>query len=652
MKGIPVPRTPAIWLLTALTAVFCFGLATDLIPHFRGEVEWLPGPAGFRWTYSPPRPAWFAASLIGVGGYAAGAAALIGAAGRHSAFPRALILWSFVGAALLSVLIIGMEGPPFFLLFTRSAAPDIGAYQFAAAMIDDVGGLGPTLRNWPAFLAQFRQINPLGGIAIAPPGQAVIYYGLMRAFDVIPPLSAAYAGLLRPLQCQNPDMLRWTDAEWASAIPVMFIPLFAALGVAPLYRLGRRLYGRTAALWAVGLWPLVPSLAMFTPRFNALYALIAIVALVFVWEGLLRRRGRLLFVAGFAISIGIFLNFALVPMGLVGGLGIVGYGLWTLRRRAALRTAIQSTALNLAWFGAGVTAFWAAYYALTGLTIFEILRLSFDRHLYFLERPYAPWLVLHTWDMYLFVGLPVAALSVWRAWRGRFLRTPGDAFAVAGLLALIIMVLSGTARGETGRVWLFFSPIWILMAADVLSALPRPERRLSLALQIACFMAVAGFLRPNLNALTPVPQPPAPETAPAVPLNVIFTTPDGRDPILLAGFTGRSEGAEAVLDLYWGLPAGAERPRSLYQFALLPVQPDGGIGMAYNWMPYERNYPPSCWVPGRVWVETIRVPLAESGQAALRGEWWFSLSVIDVYTRESLLVGAERQTGIGPVRVP
>jgi hypothetical protein len=53
-----------------------------------------------------------------------------------------------------------------------------------------------------------------------------------------------------------------------------------------------------------------------------------------------------------------------------------------------------------------------------------------------------------------------------------------------------------------------------------------------------------------------------------------------------------------------------------------------------------------------VWVETIRVPLAESGQAALRGEWWFSLSVIDVYTRESLLVGAERQTGIGPVRVP
>src|SRR5258707_1128663 len=82
------------------------------------------------------------------------------------------------------------------------------------------------------------------------------------------------------VQCRSPELLTWNDGQIASALPQIFMPLWAALAVAPLYRLGASVFNAAVARWAVALWPLVPGLAMFTPRFNTFYPLITLVMLV------------------------------------------------------------------------------------------------------------------------------------------------------------------------------------------------------------------------------------------------------------------------------------------------------------------------------------------------------------------------------------
>jgi hypothetical protein len=95
-------------------------------------------------------------------------------------------------------------------------------------------------------------------------------------------------------------------------------------------------------------------------------------------------------------------------------------------------------------------------------------------------------------------------------------------YQVAAALTLVLLVVSGAARGETGRVWFFFAPIWILIAADVLLGLPQRERAAFLAMQAVCLLSMAAVIRANFTALTVPPEPPAPVTqAPSPSLRIL-----------------------------------------------------------------------------------------------------------------------------------
>ncbi len=617
--------------LIAACALYCAALLADLTPLARGHLLFLPESQYFPWLRLSPRLSWLLLNAALVSVYALGAWRVVR---RGKALH--VKLWAFGGAALLPIALMGMEGAPLFTLFARVASPDLGGYITAAALNSDLGAM---LGDWLGFMARYQAAYPSGGIALAPPALPAIFYISAAAFERLPPLAEAFGTLLRGLQCQNPELLRWSDAQWASALPAMFMPLWAGLAIAPLYRLGARLFSRRTALWAVALYPLVPSLAIFAPRFNTFYALLCAVMLVFVWEGLLRRRAQLLALGGFVAGVGSLMNFAAAPLGLIGGLSLLLWG-WG-RGRAAFKQLI----VGLAAFGLGAASLWLLYAVATGITPLDILRASFRLHLA-LDRPYLIYLFYHPFEMFLFTGIPMAALCLWRIAAYRGLNERAGVFALTGALSLLIVTLSGTARGETARVWAFFAPIWALLAADALANASLRTRQIVLGLQVLVFLSMGSAFRANFHILTPVPEPPAPAVAPSVPMQATFSH-EG-DVIELLGWRAESDSEGVRLQLYWRVP---ERPvRRLYQFALIPVAPDGTPRPSLNWMPYERNFPPSCWTPRKVIVDSLSVPLAADDP---RGDWWFSLSVIEVETRAPIAVnGAERQVGIGAVRVP
>jgi hypothetical protein len=87
-----------------------------------------------------------------------------------------------------------------------------------------------------------------------------------------------------------------------------------------------------------------------------------------------------------------------------------------------------------------------------------------------LDRPYWPWLALHLNDFFMFSGWTFALLAMVAAWRAlRNVRsgagpTQAEVMILAFSLTVVVLDLSGTLRGEAGRILLFLTP-WLLLAS-------------------------------------------------------------------------------------------------------------------------------------------------------------------------------------------
>jgi hypothetical protein len=319
-----------------------------------------------------------------------------------------------------------------------------------------------------------------------------------------------------------------------------------------------------------------------------------------------------------------------------------------------------------------------------------------------LPRPYLPWVWLHTWDWILWTGLAMMLLwwaGILRWLRGRVGEPP--TLAIALLLMIVTLAVSGTARGESGRVWLVYTPFAVVAAADGLRRLlTMPRGAVSTRLEAQSPLkgagatagqvqpASAGFQtslapgstgameRPTLaitlaqtalmlviTVTLAVINAPDLFPRPATAANAGADTPLGADGLPAgAGFNGgdfrlaawdaRVEGDNILLRLDWQ----GERPMfTPYWFSALLVSPDGTpLPQAEVWQPLETRYPTSCWLPGETVSETVALPLPDGAA----GDWWVSLAAFrDAEGRERLPVtlpdgGADTQVGLGPVAVP
>ncbi len=624
----------ALWLLTI---AFCISLSLDLIPLLRGAIPGFTTKDAWIWNYSPPRWAWVVPCVLGVAAYVL-AMLYILERERDSRYPVRLIALSFVGSALIPLLLMTLEGAPLFLLFTRSASYLTGGYQEAITLFPD---LTLVLRTWPQFMTTYRTtIHPVGGLPLSPPGWVAAYYAAAQVFGSVPALAHTFGALVRPLECQNDVMMGWTDAQMASAWLQMAMPLWAALAIAPLYRLGVMIFDRRTARWAVALWPLLPTIAMFTPRFNSFYPVITLIMLAILWRGLDRGNLGLVALAGFIVSVAIFLNLTLVPLGLLAGLTILGHAIYSKDKR---KSNWPRVAVNLGVFGLGSISVWVTYSALSGVSPLQIVQLgmAFNAQI---ERPYLPWLAMHPYDMFLFVGLPIAALSIWRILQVRNLANRADVFAAVSGLTLLILVLSGTARGETGRVWSFFAPLWILLAANIWQRLGKSDQIKLYAVQAVYLLCIAAVLRVNVTDLTVPTSVASAARGPGFAANAQFVS--GSDAITFVGFDFDQTPTTLNLHLHWRADSLISRP---YYLSLVTVPPDGSGRPGITWTPVDHTYPPSCWRPGQEFVDDRSIDLGKNPT----GGWLFSLAITDLDTRQPMAVVGDStaQVGIGPIQV-
>jgi hypothetical protein len=344
-----------------------------------------------------------------------------------------------------------------------------------------------------------------------PPGR-VLFFWQVNQWVASPERAEAVLRLGENIGSVPPKRRGVADSLRAGALVAGF--LLMGLGSLCLVPLATLLGGRGnagAAGAGLLLMGIVPSYLIFNPMSDHLVLLISLSAGALIIEAL-RRADRpsapvLAFSGGLISGLGAFVSFT--TLAAVGAWGMVAVGMIVVaaRRSEPIVTPRRATLL----MGAGIAGLFVVPALTAGVgmnwpAVFERCMWHANQtQTVHARRIYSTWVGWNLVDFTLFVGPPIAIVMLARArvelsalktgriaHRGRPLELP---VALAFLVAITILDLSGVIMGEVGRVWLFFTPFVVAAAAKHLSECSN-RALLSVAVaQFSVVLTMRAFLR-------------------------------------------------------------------------------------------------------------------------------------------------------------
>jgi 4-amino-4-deoxy-L-arabinose transferase-like glycosyltransferase len=649
-KSQPPPlRT---WLLlaviTAVTIAYLVAVAVDATPFLRGpapmDVEW----RWPRYAQPPYGRLWLPLAILllylgmivwmerlDVDGFSRR---------RRSALLIALV----VTALAIQGGVLYLARPDIVaLLFERNASPLADGYYTAALTMDN---LGETLRTYPTRMPTFPSDHP----RTHPPGFALLHWALGRTLGRWPPLRT----WVRWRACPT---LRANGLTAGQMTSVLIVGLATPL----IYALARRRGSVRAGLRAAALLALTPALMLFAPQIDQLFPLftgLILWAFVRGWE---RRQVGWFAISGLFWSLATFLSLGLATLAL--WLALYALVRWLADRSgwSWLRLAIAAVA-----FGLGAASLWAGMWVTFGLDPWAVFRTGMAQHFEIVtgRRSYRLWVGYNLYDWAAFLGLPLAWLFVARAWTGvraavRRCWSQVDAVAIATAFTLLALDVSGTARGEVARLWLFLTPAVVLAVVSTRNAgiLPAPlkgERRFMwlAVLQAIGLLVFATFL----DVVPIVPLPTLQRTRTAGPDIQHEGSPEGPsrrvstilgDQIELLGYdldpTTVHPGQHLDLTLYW---RSLTEPDEGYKVFVHVLDAESEVSAQVDGVPVRWTLPTTCWVRDEHIVDPYTVALPPDMPS---GSYALSVGLYRETTGERLPVtGSHRdQVTLQPVKV-
>jgi hypothetical protein len=452
--------------LVAATAALLATVAFDLAPALRGV-----GSDVWIWAFQvrPPGAASVPALLLGGALAAAAASRLPERAVRRGGAARGGLLAAIVlaGWAFAVALLAPEPGGALRTLVARTVDPMFTSYHTTA--------LVRMPRGARDFLDRHRELLPTLELhsATHPPGPPLYYRVWLTAFERRPELARAIAravglgdvaALARLRPAQSPASVA---AALAGALGLL---LAGAAAAWPVARLVERLSGDAGlGLRAAALWPLVPGGALMAPEFDQALALPVAACAAALAAAALAPSGRRALAAGALAGVfaaaALWLSYGSVAF--LAGATVAAIALGSASARRAWVTGLAGAA------AAGCSLFFAT--ALAGHeplgAAIDALSLHGTRHTW--QRPWGISVALDAADTLLFLGPPLVTLLVVRLVRwnrsagaGGLASLDGPArWSVAIVVAFALFLLSGTVRGEAGRIFVPWMPL--LLAAAV-----------------------------------------------------------------------------------------------------------------------------------------------------------------------------------------
>lgn len=431
-------------------------------------------------------------------------------------FQQVLLLLMLTGLSFFWLNAVRQAAPsphrelrPLWILFDKFAS----GYYFEATF--HVTSTKEMLADYEARIAKGDVLHE----GTHPPGLLLFNRGLLR-------LTAKYPAIVRLSEMiQNQEsvrMFRNVEAEARISRPLsktefaalhlssLLSTMLAAMTVIPVFCVTRRLTDATTAWQAAALMITVPTIGVFVPRSDVVYACTGMFLTWFTVAGLLTedRAHRWIFsvLAGLALFGCLLLSLAHVPIIVMLAIFTLGFVLQNWKHR--IRQACELTFVGTASFVI-LCGIWQLE---THCNLFNVWRMNLSNHAGFYAqsvRTWSAWFVVNPIELAMSIGLPMASMALLllgRTIRMSFLEglrglTNGRIFAVACAFTWILLWLSGKNMGEAARLWCFVTPWMAIMAAQAIEPSAKNARGTWLMLLVMQLVTatitvgrVSGFL--------------------------------------------------------------------------------------------------------------------------------------------------------------
>jgi len=268
-----------------------------------------------------------------------------------------------------------------------------------------------------------------------------------------------------------------TRSEFAALCLVSFLStLLSAMTVIPVYVLVSRSLNRRAGWRAACIMLTVPSLAVFAPRSDIVYAFSATMILCLLVQSVVSESkiARCVFavLAGMAVFVSLTVSLAHIPVFVAGGLFFLLICIGPQSLRVPWQRVVVSGGAALVVF-ALVVAMWS--YA-TDCNLVRVWSWNLSNHAGFYKqssRTWWKWFFVNPMELSFSIGLPLTFVfleSLTRIARG-LKADPGQTTVMSRLSLSLFATwtalwLSGKNMGEAARLWCFLTP-WFVLGATI-----------------------------------------------------------------------------------------------------------------------------------------------------------------------------------------
>jgi len=438
-------------------------------------LDWLPLGVAGQWEWLRRPVAVMPGPAVGVAlGVVAGASVIVLAVLRSGRQPTRTIAAVLLAAILVATVVaaVGLTAsdPGLWASGALGVISDTSMGYYGQAL--SLSGVSDAFSYHSARVASSRLPDR---VRTHPPGPIIFFYLLHQWLEHVPRVidwsetALAQRGISPAALHQvagNLTQVPITRRDAVAALPIAFIlTVLGALVVLPAYGIGTVAFDRRTGLIAALLAGTMPSLLHFAPSIDGIGALLA---LTYLWLWMLAvRRGEVWLYILAALGAAVMLLWSFGYAILLVLAVIVAIPVWGQTYPDEMGRHLR----GVAW---GIVVFAAIQQLLSsGLeyNILTALPASVAVHRQVLAaagRSYWSWLPMNLYDFLLFMGPALAVMSVAAISNGlkqqRWPALPQG--LVIGLLVIVaLLLLSGSTRGEVGRIWVFLMPLAALPVA-------------------------------------------------------------------------------------------------------------------------------------------------------------------------------------------
>lgn len=446
-------------IIAAITFLFCLLISFDVLPFLRGPA---PYPPEWQWPYFFVNtfskiflPITMVLLFIGLFLWEEKKQFF---SKKH---PYTLLILLILLAFFLQLSVLYFSRSGVSVLIHRIINPELNGYFTASLSIQSV----------PDFLAKYNDImlDFVYHAKAHPPGAILLFHWIKLLLAPFP----FVIQFVNQLQPNHADVLK----TWSELLPIdkatavfsaFFIPLLSTMSLIPLFFSAKLLYGVRVAVRSAFLFFFIPTLLFFIPINDAFLHLFAITSFAFLIKGLKNDSFFAYLLSGISLFLGVFFNLSLLPL-LVLFFLFALFFLFRQKKKTFTPYLRGGTFFSIGFFGPALL--------LNGIFHFNffqviqtIMKYVPDVH----TRSYSLWLYFNIHDFLVFCGIPITVIL--------FLLTKQTIVALLKkqwkkidfvFLALFLMIfilnVSGSIRGETGRIWSPYIPFVTLAVAMFLT---------------------------------------------------------------------------------------------------------------------------------------------------------------------------------------